>query len=235
MNSAILTIDDFPAKNTPAIVDDLTGKGIRAVFFATGQNVEKHREEAIYALQHGMIVGNHSYSHPGFSALSLAECIAEIENCERILDQLYEDSGVQRLWRPFRFPYGDKGGANQAALQEYLRRSGFHKLDDAHIPYSWWQEYHLNTDIDTFWTFDFEEYRLWQDSAFTWESIRRKMHDQHPASGAVLFGENNRHILLMHNFDETEAVLPEYWKVLTGYLLDRGLVFDEPRFLPPQS
>ena len=28
--------------------------------FAVGQNVEKYYDNAVYALQHGMIVGNHS-------------------------------------------------------------------------------------------------------------------------------------------------------------------------------
>uniref|UniRef100_UPI00405711C0 polysaccharide deacetylase family protein n=1 Tax=Acetatifactor sp. TaxID=1872090 RepID=UPI00405711C0 len=106
MNSALLTIDDFSSKNTPAIVDYLKEKGIKAIFFATGKNVERYYEEAIYALKNGMIVGNHSYSHLAFSSLTLPECIDEIEKCERVLDNLYKDSGVERIYKPFRFPYG---------------------------------------------------------------------------------------------------------------------------------
>ena len=78
MNTALLTIDDVPSRNTPAIVDYLNRHGIQAVLFATGENVEKHYEEACYALRHGMIVGNHSYSHPAFSSLPLVQCIEEI-------------------------------------------------------------------------------------------------------------------------------------------------------------
>lgn len=37
MNSALLTIDDIASKNTPAIVDYLNEKRIKAIFFATGQ------------------------------------------------------------------------------------------------------------------------------------------------------------------------------------------------------
>ena len=191
MNSALLTIDDFSSKNTPAMVDYLKEKNIKAIFFATGEKVEQFYDEAVYALKNGMIVGNHSYSHPGFSSLTLEECIAEIEKCERVLDKLYKDSGVKRMYKPFRFPYGDKGGENKDALQKYLCDKGFHKVDDRHITYDWWKENNLNTDIDTFWTFDFEEYVIRPDSGYTKEFVWQKMHDKNPKSGAVLFAENN--------------------------------------------
>ena len=231
MNTALLTIDDVSSRNTPAIVDYLNARGIRAVLFATGMNVERYYDEALYALRHGMIIGNHSYSHPGFSALSFDQCVEEIQQCERVLDRLYRDSGRERLYRPFRFPYGDKGGSNKDALQQYLRGQGFHKVDDRHIPYAWWAENALNTDIDTLWTFDFEEYRLWQDPAFTRESIWEKMNDPDPRQGAALFGKDQRHILLMHAFDETDKAMPEYYRQLIDTLLERGVIFDEPRFL----
>jgi len=226
-----LTIDDISSQNTPAIVDYLKAKGIKAILFATGKNVERYYEEALYAVANGMIVGNHSYSHPDFSTLSLKSCVEEIEKCEAILEKLYHDSGVERLFRPFRFPYGNKGGKNKAALQQYLREKKFDKVDDTHIAYPWWGENKLNTDIDTFWSFDFEEYRMHQDSGFTKESIWAKMHETNPKSGAGLFGENNRHILLLHAHDETEAILPEYYKLFLDHLLENGLTFDEPKFL----
>ena len=119
MNTALLTIDDFSSKNTPAIVDYLKEKGIKIIFFAEGRKVEQFYEEAKYALKNGMIVGNHSYSHPAFSSISVEEGIAEIEKCEKVLDKLYADCGVERIYRPFRFPYGDKGGANKEAYQKY--------------------------------------------------------------------------------------------------------------------
>lgn len=231
MNSALLTIDDIASKNTLAIVDYLNEKRIKAILFATGQNVERYYEEALYAVKNGMIVGNHSYSHPAFSSLTMKECMEEIEKCEIILERLYKDSGVERIARPFRFPYGNKGGDNKNALQKYLKEKGFHKVDDTHITYSWWRENSLDTDIDTFWTFDFEEYRIRQGSEFTKESVWKKMYDTNPETGAVLFAENNRHILLLHAHDETEEMLPEYYKLFIEHLLENGLVFEEPAFL----
>ena len=231
MNTALLTIDDFSSKNTPAIVDYVKEKGIKIIFFAEGQRVEQNYEEAKYAIKNGMIVGNHSYSHPAFSSISLEEGIAEIEKCEAVLDKLYRECGVERIYRPFRFPYGDKGGANKEALQNYLKEKGFHKVDDTDITYPWWKENGLGTDTDTFWTFDFGEYMIRPGSDFTKESVWERMHDKNPQSGAVLFAENNHHIILLHAHDETEALLPEYYKLFIDHLLENGLVFTEPGFL----
>ena len=231
MNRALLTIDDFSSKNTPAIVDYLKEKKIKVIFFATGQNVERYYDEALYALMNGMLVGNHSYSHPAFSSLTVEEGIREIEACERVLDKLYRDAGVERRFRPFRFPYGDKGGVNKEAFQKYLKENGFHKVDDTKLTYPWWSEYHLDTDIDTFWSFDFGEYNIRPGSDFTKESVWERMHDANPKSGAVLFAPDNCHIILLHAHDETEAMLPEYYKLFVNHLLEHGMRFDEPGFL----
>lgn len=231
MNTVLLTIDDFSSKNTPAMVDYFKEKGIKVLFFATGENVERFYEEAKYAVKNGMLVGNHSYSHPAFSEISLEEAIADIAKCEDVLNRLYADCGVERVYRPFRFPYGNKGGDNKEALQKYFKDNGFHKVEDRHFPYSWWKEFGLSEDIDTLWTFDFEEYRLWQDPSFTKESIWDKTKNPNPQMGAALFGENNRHIVLMHAHDETERIFPEYYKAFVECMLEGGITFDEPKFI----
>ena len=231
MNTAILTIDDFSSKNTPAIVDYLKEKGIKIIFFAEGRKVEWYYEEAKYALKNGMLVGNHTYSHPAFSSLTLEEAIAEIEKCEEVLNKLYADCGVERVWHPFRFPFGDKGGANKEALQKYLMEKGFHKVDDTKLDYSWWKDFGLDKDIDTFWSFDFGEYMIRPGSGFTKESVWERMHDKNQKSGAVLFAEDNHHIILLHAHDETEELVPEYYKQFIDHLLENGMVFEEPKFL----
>lgn len=231
MSKAILTIDDITSANTPAIVDYLCGKGILAVMFAEGQKVEKYYEEAIYALQKGMIVGNHSYSHPCFSDLTLEEAVEEIQRTEEILDQLYRDAGVERRYRPFRFPYGIKGGEHYEALQNYLREHRFDKLMDTQITYPWYEENRLHSDIDTFWTFDFGEYQIRPNSGFTKESVFARIHDEHPSTGDVLLKEGNHHIILIHAHDDTEKMLPGYYKLFLDYVLEQGVEFEEPRFL----
>lgn len=230
MNRALLTIDDFSSINTPAIVDYLKEKGIKVIFFAQGDKVERFYEEAKYALKNGMIVGNHSYTHPHFSEISLEEGIAEIEKCEQVLDKLYKDCGIKRSYRPFRFPYGDKGGENRDGLQEYLKQQGFDKVDDTQITYDWWRKFGLETTIDTFWTFDFAEYQIREGSGFTKEDVWKRMHDANPKEGSVLFAEDSRHILLLHAHDETEELVPEYYKLFIDHCLEQGMVFEEPRF-----
>ena len=56
-----------------------------------------------------------------------------------MLDEIYERAGVERKMRPFRFPYGDKGGENKEKLQQYLLQKGFSKLDDTKITFPWWK------------------------------------------------------------------------------------------------
>lgn len=231
MNTVLLTIDDVSSRNTPAIVDELCARNITAIMFAVGMNVKQFYDEVVYAVRKGMIVGNHSYSHVAFSAITLEACIAEIEKCEAILERVYQDAGVERKHRPFRFPYGDKGGANKEELQRYLAQNGFDKVDDRHLPYDWWHENCLDRDIDTLWTFDFEEYQVQNDETFIRDSVWEKMNDANPKLGAALYGENQRHILLMHAFDETEAVWPGYYRELLDALQQRGVTFDPPAFI----
>ncbi|MBO4697377.1 MAG: polysaccharide deacetylase family protein [Lachnospiraceae bacterium] len=233
MIHAILTIDDIASRNTPAIVDYLNEKGIAAVMFAVGQNVERYYDNAVYALQNGMIVGNHSYSHPAFSRISLEEAKAEIEKNEVLLNKLYADAGVERRFRPFRFPYGDKGGANKEALQEYFRKYGFHKLCDEQIPYGFWKAAGLDRDIDTFWTFDFAEYNIRPGSGFTVNDVWKRIYDSNPPSGGAMLEDGGSHILLLHAHDETEELVPGYYKQFIDCLLDNGVTFDVPTFFEP--
>ncbi len=231
MIQALLTIDDIPSNNTRAIVDYLNEAGIRAIMFAVGHKADKDPEPAVYAIRHGMIVGNHGYSHPHFSALSLEEGIREIEQCEAVLNRLYDLAGVRRTFRPFRFPFGDKGGAHRDALQAYLRANGFSKVDDTRIPYPWWKEQGLDRDMDTLWTFDFTEYNIRPGSGYTMDDVRKRMRNASPASGAALYAPEGRHILLLHAHDETEALVPGYYRLLLDDLIKHHVAFIRPEFI----
>ncbi|MCR5531626.1 MAG: polysaccharide deacetylase family protein [Lachnospiraceae bacterium] len=230
MIHAILTIDDIASRNTPAIVDYLNEKGITALMFAVGENVERYYENAVYALQHGMIVGNHSNSHPAFSEITFEEAKAEIEKNEAVLDRLYKDAGVERKYRPFRFPYGNKGGANKEKLQAYFREKGFNKLKDDKIPYPYWKEVGLDKDIDTFWTFDFAEYNIRPNSGFTVENVWNRIYGKEPGVGVKLLEDGGYHFLLLHAHDETDEMVPGYYKQFIDCLLENGVTFDAPTF-----
>lgn len=231
MIRALLTIDDVSSKNTPAIVDYLEEKKIPVIMFAVGEWAQNNPEQLIYALKHGIIVGNHSYSHPHFSELNVEECIQEIDKNEEVLNRFYEQAGVERRFRPFRFPYGDKGGDNKERIQEYLQKKGFDKVDDTRLDYPWWKEKGLNKDIDTLWTFDFAEYNIRKDSGFTLDDVMKRIYNSNPADGAPLLKEDSDHILLLHAHDETEELVPGYYKTFIEELIKNGVTFVNPEFI----
>ena len=230
MIRALLTIDDVSSKNTPAIVDYLTEKKIPVLMFAVGKWAEDHPDELVYALQHGIIVGNHSYTHPQFSSISIDECKKEIDKNEEVLDRFYAQAGVERKYRPFRFPYGDKGGDNKDAIQQYLSERGFDKVKDTELDYPWWKEKGLDKDIDTLWTFDFMEYCIRPGSGFTKDNVMARIHDADPKEGAALLKDGNNHILLIHAHDETEEMEPGYFMTFIDELIRNGVEFIEPEF-----
>lgn len=231
MIRALLTIDDVSSENTPAIVDYLSEKNIPVIMFMVGQWAENHPDELIYALKHGIIVGNHSYTHPHFSEISFEECTEEISRNEEVLNRFYSQAGVGRRYRPFRFPYGDKGGKNKERIQEYLAVNGFDKVDDTRFKYPFWKEKGLDKDIDTLWTFDFAEYNIRPGSGFTLDNVMKRIYDPAPEEGAPLLAEDSDHLLLLHAHDETEALLPGYYRIFIEELLKNGVVFTEPEFI----
>ena len=231
MIKALLTIDDIASQNTKAIVDYLVEKNISAIMFAVGMNVERYYDQAIYAVQKGMIVGNHSYSHPNFGDISYEEGVAEIEKNEKLLDELYKTAGVERKYKPFRFPYGNKGGENKERFQKYLRDNGFDKVDDRQVIESWWHWKGMDCDIDTFWTFDFAEYNIRKGSGFTIEDVWKRMREDSEESESILFKEGSNHILLLHANDETEELAPEYYRKFLDYTIKKGVVFEDACFL----
>ena len=231
MIRALLTIVDVSSKNTPAIVDYLTEKNIPVIMFMVGQWAEGCPDELIYALKHGIIVGNHSYTHPHFSELSFEECRKEIEKNEEVLNGFYEKAGVKRSFRPFRFPFGDKGGANKDLLQQYLKDKGFDKVKDTELKHPFWKEMGLDKDIDTFWTFDFAEYNIREGSGFTVDDVMKRIYDPEPSEGASLLKDNSDHILLLHAHDLTEDLAPGYYRVFIEELLKNGVQFVKPEFI----
>lgn len=63
-DKVVLTFDDGPSMAfTPKILDILAEKGVKAVFFMVGMQVEKHPELAKRIVEEGHFVGNHTYGH----------------------------------------------------------------------------------------------------------------------------------------------------------------------------
>ena len=63
MPKAYLTIDDSPSQHTIELVDFLSTCGIPAILFVRGALLEQNPAPIEYAIQKGLIIGNHSYAH----------------------------------------------------------------------------------------------------------------------------------------------------------------------------
>ena len=89
----------------------------------------------------------------------------------------------------------------------------------------------LDKDIDTFWTFDFGEYEIRPGSGVTIENILDRTRQVNPELGkSLLTDEDGSHILIIHAHDETEELVPGYYRILIDHLLENGFVFDAPEF-----
>ncbi|MFH1112399.1 MAG: polysaccharide deacetylase family protein [Pseudomonadota bacterium] len=125
-----LTFDDGPLDCTGKILDILAETGQKATFFVIGRNLTdgKLRKLAIRALEEGHDIGNHSYSHPGFSSISADRAASEILKAHTLIEKVVREAGVnperQNLY--FRFPFGDGGNAwNYRTIQNTLDELGY--------------------------------------------------------------------------------------------------------------
>ncbi len=86
---------------TNQILDVLKEKDVPAAFFVTLPYLKSAPEVAARMITEGHIVGNHSDTHPNFSAITRTEMAKEIENVENYLRTHFGYSSCY-----FRFPQG---------------------------------------------------------------------------------------------------------------------------------
>jgi len=98
-----LTFDDGPEPgHTEAILAVLARHKVPATFFLIAEKAKAHPElvEQARALP-GAVIGNHSWSHPNFHDIPVAEQAREVDSADA---QLHADLGATSL---FRYPYGN--------------------------------------------------------------------------------------------------------------------------------
>jgi peptidoglycan-N-acetylglucosamine deacetylase len=132
-----ITIDDvpvhapYPPGLTPnqvnaQMVAALSAAHVPATAFLNGIGVEQH-PETMTALEQwraaGLIVGNHTWSHPHLSELTAAKFETELTRNEPILSRIGDGSD----WRWFRYPFLDEGenAAKRIAGREVLAKHGY--------------------------------------------------------------------------------------------------------------
>ena len=97
-----LTFDDGPnPATTNQALDTLSKYGIKATFFVLGKNVSGNEDILKRMKADGHVIGNHSWSHPVLSKLSLDEAKKQITDTEDALTKVLGSSS--KLMRP---PYG---------------------------------------------------------------------------------------------------------------------------------
>ncbi|UOV02223.1 polysaccharide deacetylase family protein [Pseudoxanthomonas mexicana] len=123
--SLYLTFDDGPhPDHTPALLDLLAEHDAKASFFLVGREVERHDALARRIASEGHTLGNHSYSHPRFEALTLDEQLEEIERTQRLLTGI--DGRSRHAFRP---PRGVLTGAMLASLVRRRHRIDYWSYD----------------------------------------------------------------------------------------------------------
>lgn len=84
-----LTFDDGPDPlTTPPLLEILARYGMKATFFVSGQEAERHPELINTILSRGHLIGNHSYSHsPCLMLRPYGKLFQEIAGAQNIIEQ----------------------------------------------------------------------------------------------------------------------------------------------------
>lgn len=98
-----LTFDDGPHKTwTPALLDGLKERGVKATFFLMGENIPGNEEIVKRIQSEGHLIGNHSYRHIQLTRAGMEEACQAFERTGQMIEEL---TGARPQYvRP---PYGD--------------------------------------------------------------------------------------------------------------------------------
>lgn len=201
----ILTIDDGPSSDMAQKVDILYQRKLPAIWFCLGCCMEKRSKDVIDAVKKGFIIGNHSYDHPKFNKLSLADIIKQIERTDKIIDSLYNQAGIKRSAKLFRFPQGIRTHGRE--LQLFLRREGYSQLNVQNFRIDYRYEDNLKY-LDIMWTFDVMEYKVFlgddRHPKVTKDEIIKRT-DEYFNNSQLL----NDQVILIHDHLKTTKIFAE--------------------------
>ncbi len=212
MKTVYLTIDDAPSQQTAARVAMLGELQIPAVFFCTGSQLSASPEPALEAIGRGFVIGNHAWSHPHFSQLTLAQAEAEISSTDRLIDRLYAEAGRDRDHRWFRFPFGDQGDdfagdaappavrAHRVELQALLRALGYGTPPFTDVTHPWF--WPRGADADWYWSFDTMDWAISQNELSVQDAVAR-LHLHDPAQQLALGDSSSSDVIVLHDHDHS--------------------------------
>ncbi len=133
-----LTFDDGPDPQwTPAILDILKQKNVKATFFIIGANAEAHPGLVQRILADGNEVGNHTFTHPNLSITSTGADALELNATERLFEAL---TGRQmKLFRPPYLGDAEPVTADQIVPVEVAQNLGYITIGVHVDPLDWQQ------------------------------------------------------------------------------------------------
>jgi cellulose synthase/poly-beta-1,6-N-acetylglucosamine synthase-like glycosyltransferase/peptidoglycan/xylan/chitin deacetylase (PgdA/CDA1 family) len=98
-DAVAITFDDGPDPDwTPAILDILKARGLKATFFVLGSAAENHPELIQRIVAEGHEIGNHTYTHPNLAEAPASLIRLELNATQRLLESLTGRSTT--LFRP---------------------------------------------------------------------------------------------------------------------------------------
>ena len=81
-----LTFDDGPSTAwTPALLDGLKERGVKATFFLIGENADKNPEIVKRMAEEGHLIGNHTYHHVEITKVSENEARLELADTSAVI------------------------------------------------------------------------------------------------------------------------------------------------------
>lgn len=81
-----LTFDDGPSTAwTPALLDGLKERGVKATFFLIGENADKNPEIVKRMAEEGHLIGNHTYHHVELTKVSENEARLELADTGAVI------------------------------------------------------------------------------------------------------------------------------------------------------
>ncbi len=187
--------------------------------------MEEYYCDIIYAINNGFIIGNHSYSHPHFSNIDFDQAIKEVTKTDSIINDLYNEAGVKRPAKLFRFPYGDKGNDKDEGHDSDKKSQIQCLLKD--LDYKQPKQFalinnnpeHSANDIDCYWTFDTAEWAIYD---------QRHMYGIDSPEKVYLRMKNNdfgaQNLILFHDHEETTDI---FISIIEEYI-NMGLQFSMP-------
>jgi peptidoglycan/xylan/chitin deacetylase (PgdA/CDA1 family) len=228
--SFVLTLDDGPSAAARRKLAFLESRGIKAIWFCVGLNLQRRPRLTADIIRAGHIVANHSYHHPHFSAIDLPTAITEITTTDHLIEGAYEQAGLPRSARLFRFPYGDQGDGETAKQQSQRPHrtniaavlNDLHYEEPPHDSVEFYDNF-LNVpgDRDWLWSYDAKEWAIGDEDTYhlTYDNIVTNLRRY-----VTSCDRNQPHVVLFHDHAPTTPHFTE----LVDIMISEGAEFELP-------